>query len=165
MNFQSRLKKLRLDRKLTQQDIANKLGITRQAYGYYENPKSKREPDIDSIQKLADIFEVTTDFLISGVDISSLKEMAVKKPIDDKKYIQRTGRGSRLTDKDEKDIAKRMEEIKKDLTSEDGLLFHGEPMSDEARESFLEAMEYAFRQTQRINKKYIPKKHREDKDN
>lgn len=66
-----------------------------------------------------------------------------------------------LSQKDEKDIAKRMEQIKKDLASEDGLLFNGEPMSDEAIESFLDAMEYAVRQTQRINKKYIPKKYRE----
>ncbi len=66
-----------------------------------------------------------------------------------------------LSEKDERDIAKRMEKIKKDLTSEDGLMFNGEPMSEEAIESFLEAMEYAVRQTQRINKKYIPKKYRE----
>lgn len=37
-------------------------------------------------------------------------------------------------------------------------------MSEEAIESFLEAMEYAVRQTQRINKKYIPKKYRKDED-
>lgn len=66
-----------------------------------------------------------------------------------------------ISDKDERDIVKRMDEIKKDLTKEDGLTFNGEPLSEEAKESFLEAMEYAIRQTQRINKKYIPKKYRE----
>lgn len=55
-----------------------------------------------------------------------------------------------------------MEEFRKDLTKQDGLSFNGEPMSEEAIESLSEAMEYAFRQTQRINKKYIPKKHRKD---
>ncbi len=35
-------------------------------------------------------------------------------------------------------------------------------MSEEAIESLLEAIEYAERQTKRINKKYIPKKYRED---
>jgi transcriptional regulator with XRE-family HTH domain len=69
-----------------------------------------------------------------------------------------------INQKDEKDIAKRMEQIKKDLTGIDGLTFNGEPMSEEAVESFLEAMEYAVRQTQRINKKYIPKKYRENED-
>lgn len=66
--------------------------------------------------------------------------------------------------KDEKDIAKRLEEFKKDLTSADGLNFSGEPMSDDAKESLIEAIDHLFRQTQRINKKYIPKKHRKDED-
>jgi hypothetical protein len=38
-------------------------------------------------------------------------------------------------------------------------------MSEEAVESFLEAMEVAVRQTQRINKKYIPKKYRKEENN
>ncbi len=67
-----------------------------------------------------------------------------------------------LTEKDEKDIAKRMEKLREDLTSGDGLSFRGEPMSEEAIESLLEAIEYADRQTTRINKKYIPKKYRKD---
>jgi HTH-type transcriptional regulator, competence development regulator len=70
-----------------------------------------------------------------------------------------------IPNKDEMDIAKRMEQIRKDLTSEDGLLFNGEPMSEEAVESLMEAMEHVVRQTQRINKKYIPKKFRNDNDN
>ncbi|QKY69441.1 DNA-binding protein [Lentibacillus sp. CBA3610] len=67
--------------------------------------------------------------------------------------------------KEEKDIAKRMKQIREDLTHDDGLNFDGEPMSEEAIESLLDAMEYAVRQTQRINKKYIPKKYRNNKDN
>jgi hypothetical protein len=50
---------------------------------------------------------------------------------------------------DEKDIAKRLEQFKEDLTHQDGLLFSGEPMSEEALESLMDAMEFAFRQTQK----------------
>ena len=64
--------------------------------------------------------------------------------------------------KDEKDIAKRMKEFRRDLTSSDGLNFSGEPMSDDAKESLIDAMEHIFRQTQLINKKFIPNKHRKD---
>jgi transcriptional regulator with XRE-family HTH domain len=71
MSFQSRLKKLRLDHKLTQQDVADKLGITRQAYGYYENENSKREPDHATTIKLAEIFEVSTDFLLKGEEFDA----------------------------------------------------------------------------------------------
>jgi transcriptional regulator with XRE-family HTH domain len=144
MSFQRKLKELRLEKKLTQQDVADKLGITRQAYGYYESEKSKREPDHASTQKLAEIFGVTTDYLITD------------------KTTEINASNVSMREKSEKDIAKRMEQIKKDLSNEDGLSFHGEPMSEEAIDSLLEAMEYAVRQTQRINKKYIPKKHRKD---
>jgi hypothetical protein len=63
---------------------------------------------------------------------------------------------------DEKDIAKRLEQFKEDLTHQDGLLFSDEPVSEEALESLMDAMEFAFRQTQKINKKYTPKKYRKD---
>lgn len=64
--------------------------------------------------------------------------------------------------KQDKDIAKRLQIFKDELENSDGLAFDGEPMSDEAKESLLESMELLFRQTQRINKKYTPKKYRED---
>ncbi|MBG9549289.1 MULTISPECIES: helix-turn-helix domain-containing protein [Cytobacillus] len=74
------------------------------------------------------------------------------------------GSSTKNSTKDEKDIAKRMEEIREDLTKADGLSFQGEPLSEEAVESLMEAMEHIVRQTQRINKKYIPKKYRKDED-
>lgn len=69
MGFQSRLKKLRLNKKLTQQDVANMLGITRQAYGYYESETSKREPDLATVNRLAEIFDVSTDYLLGRTNI------------------------------------------------------------------------------------------------
>lgn len=73
---------------------------------------------------------------------------------------------AKLTEKDEKDIAKRMEKIKKDLiegnADGDGLSFMGEPMSEEAVESLLEALEHAERIATLANKKYIPKKYRKE---
>ncbi|MEH7342713.1 helix-turn-helix transcriptional regulator [Bacillus sp. JJ1532] len=125
--------------KFTQGYIAKLIGVARPTYTAYEN--GTKQPPIETVNKLADLFEVTTDYLQGRSDSQHIPE---------------------LTTKDEKDIAKRMEEIKKDLTKEDGLLFSGEPMSEEAIESLMEAMEHIVRQTQRINKKYIPKKYRKD---
>lgn len=82
MTFQSRLRKLRKEKKLTQQEIADKLGITRQAYGYYENEKSKREPDLATIQKLAEIFGVTTDYLLGRTDEKTVKVNVAGKEIE-----------------------------------------------------------------------------------
>jgi transcriptional regulator with XRE-family HTH domain len=62
--FSDRIKKLRKIKKKTQQDIADLLGITRQAYGYYEN--GSRQPDFESLKKLSDYFGKSIDYLITG---------------------------------------------------------------------------------------------------
>lgn len=62
MMFPKRLKELRNKKKLTQQDMADFLGISRQGYGKYEDGKS--EPDHNTLVKLANYFGVTTDYLL-----------------------------------------------------------------------------------------------------
>lgn len=63
----NRLKLLREEKKLTQGDIAKMLNITTAAYSYYENEKRDMTPD--TILKLADYFNVSTDFLLGKSDI------------------------------------------------------------------------------------------------
>lgn len=60
------LKELRKKRGWTQPEVAEKLGITYQAYGHYEN--GRRNPDIETLKKLADIFDVPINVLISEED-------------------------------------------------------------------------------------------------
>ena len=57
-----KLKHLRSKKGLSQQNMADFLGISRQGYGKYEDGKS--EPDSRSIVKLAEFFDVTTDYLL-----------------------------------------------------------------------------------------------------
>ncbi len=57
-----RLLELRKELKLTQTDIANKLFITQNGYASYENGRT--EPNIETLIKLADIFNVSVDYLI-----------------------------------------------------------------------------------------------------
>lgn len=66
-----RLKELRKQKKVTQQDVANYLGITRPAYTAYE--KGSRNPDYDLLNKLARYFNVTTDYLL-GTDTTKTKD-------------------------------------------------------------------------------------------
>ncbi|MFE5321309.1 helix-turn-helix domain-containing protein [Paenibacillus sp. NPDC056579] len=69
MKYGHRIAKLRNDQRLTQEDLAGKVGITRSALSHYEN--NRREPDYETIQKFADFFQVTIDFLMGRSDDSS----------------------------------------------------------------------------------------------
>lgn len=57
-----RLKELRKQKGLSQEYIANALGITVRSYQNYEY--GQREPNIETIFKLADFYGVTTDYLL-----------------------------------------------------------------------------------------------------
>lgn len=69
-----RLKALRTQQRKTQQEMADLLGITRQGYAKYEN--NLGEPDNSTLSKLADFFEVSTDYLLGRTDnpANTLKE-------------------------------------------------------------------------------------------
>ena len=60
-----RLKELRKNKGLKQQELGNMLGITKSAVCFYEN--SKREPSIEIIIAIMQIFAVSADYLI-GTD-------------------------------------------------------------------------------------------------
>lgn len=62
MKYGNRIAKLRDERRLTQEELAGKVGITRAALSHYEN--NRREPDYDTIQKIADYFQVSIDYIM-----------------------------------------------------------------------------------------------------
>lgn len=62
----SRLITLREDRKLSQTEVARAIGMSRSGFSMYE--LGEREPDMDTVRKLADYFNVTTDYLLGRTD-------------------------------------------------------------------------------------------------
>jgi len=64
-----RLVKLRKVHNYTQQRVADYLGITRPAYTAYE--RGTRQPDYETLLKLADYYDVTIDYLLGRVEQSS----------------------------------------------------------------------------------------------
>ncbi|PEL12698.1 helix-turn-helix domain-containing protein [Bacillus sp. AFS017336] len=56
------LRRLRISKKLTQEDVAKKLEISRQRYSNYEN--GVRQPDQEMLTKIADLFEVSVDYIL-----------------------------------------------------------------------------------------------------
>ncbi|PHB26647.1 helix-turn-helix domain-containing protein [Bacillus pseudomycoides] len=64
MNLGSQLKKFRESKNFSQEDVARKVGVTRQAVYKWESNKSY--PDIDNLILLSELYEVTIDELIKG---------------------------------------------------------------------------------------------------
>ncbi len=99
-------------------------------------------PRMDKVQKLADYFHINKSDLIEEKDDSKEPE---------------------LTARDEKDIAKILEQTKEQLLSQEGLMFDGDPASPEAINSILDAMQIGMEMAKKKNKeKYTPKKYKKD---
>lgn len=60
--MKNNMKLIREMKKLTQQEVAEYLNLTRQSYNYYE--LGKRSPDMETLVKLADLYNVSIDYLL-----------------------------------------------------------------------------------------------------
>ena len=108
--------------------------------------KNGAVPSGATITKLAEYFGVSADYLLDNSDISPEMQKAPT-----------------LNKKDERDIAKTLGQLKETLENEEGLMFDGNPMTDEAKESILAAMEVGLQMAKLKNKeKYTPKKYRKN---
>lgn len=81
--FGKRLKELRKERQMTQQELADIIGVTKVSISGYES--GNRFPSIDRITDLAYYFEVTTDYLL-GRDVE-IENSKVKLCDEDVKFI------------------------------------------------------------------------------
>ena len=66
MEFREKLQLLRTDMKLSQEELANKLDISRQSITKWENGQSF--PDIQNLIQLSEIFRVSIDRLVKEND-------------------------------------------------------------------------------------------------
>lgn len=135
MNSVDRVKKICKERKIPISKLERELGFSN---GYISQLKKGVFPS-DRLILIANYLQVSTEFLMNGVD-------------DDG-----------LTDKDNRDIARDMENIRSKLLSgSDGpLSYDGEPIPEEDAELILGQIELMMRRLKPINKeKYNPNKNK-----
>lgn len=80
MAFPEKLKALRLKNGLTQDELGEKLYLSRTSISYYE--QGKFEPNIETIIAVADLFNITTDELLRGgvntmTNFGKIKQMSI----------------------------------------------------------------------------------------
>ncbi len=66
VDFSQRLKQLRLDKHLTQAQVANRIGVTASMVSSYET--DIRLPSFEVMVRIADLFGVTVDYLLCRED-------------------------------------------------------------------------------------------------
>lgn len=66
MNLADRIQSLRKAKGLSQEELADKIGVSRQSISKWEGEQST--PDIDKVLLLSEYFEVTTDYLLKGIE-------------------------------------------------------------------------------------------------
>lgn len=119
-------------------DVTRATGIASSTLTDWKKGRSK--PKQDKLQKIADFLGVSFEYLTTGKE----------------KDWQPT-----LTEKDEKDLDKKVENLLNAVDSDTGLMLDGEIMDEETREIFAMNLKNALRTTKLAAKaKYTPKKYR-----
>lgn len=108
-----RIKELRKKHKMSQKELAEKLGVSTSAIGMYE--QERREPDSAKLEQLCEIFNVTLDYLLG------------------RKTMQRTLPQSN-------DIIETFDLMAADILEHGGLMFNGEPIDKDEVGRVVEAM-------------------------
>ena len=132
------------ERGITAYRVAKETGITTATLTNWK--KGKYTPKQDKLQKIADFFGVSLEYLMTGKESTN----KVKTP--------------KLTSRDERDISRRLEQTLEELENQqDGLMFDGQPLDDETKELLKASLEHSIRVAKINAKKYTPKKYLKEK--
>ena len=79
MELGKQIKKHRQEKQLSQEELADRVYVSRQTISNWENDKSY--PDVNSLVLLSEIFQISLDNLIKG-DIETMKDVIQKEEIE-----------------------------------------------------------------------------------
>lgn len=125
------------EKKMTRAELERKLDFSAGSLRNW----NKSTPSGDKIQKVADYFDVSTDYLLGRTDKRNYYD---------------------LTEKDKHDIALQAEKLLEGLDSDAETNYYGEPLDDEDKEKLYDAIQLALALTKvKAKKKFTPKKYRQ----
>ena len=130
--FARNLNNLLEKKDITQIELANQMDVAASTVSSWCN--GEKMPRMDKVEWMAHYFGVPTSNLIE----------------------------SELNNRDKRDIAKNLEQMMSQLEDGGDLMFDGNPMSDDARESIRAALQIGLEMAKVKNKeRFTPKKYRE----
>lgn len=138
MKFGEKLREQRTRLNLTQQEVADLLGVALRTYTNYENAEKKpRKSEI--YIKLSEVLKLDVNYLLTDDEEFALKA-----------YEQYGARGAKQAN---------------ELINQMGALFAGGELTPEDKDAVMQAMQQIYWDAKEENKKYTPKKYLNKKDN
>ena len=128
MDIVNKIKALCEEKQITITELERLVGIGRSTIRNW----NKSYPTSDKLQKVADYFHVSVDYLLG-----------------------REEKLNTLTQEDELDLAKTMSKIRKQLMTEQTLMFDGQTLDAETMELLLQSIEQQERMIKTLNKKHL----------
>ena len=132
---------------VTPYKVSKETGVSQPTLSEWK--KGTYTPKQDKLQKIADYFGVTLDYLMGNTHA-------------DEQTPPETQKAPTLNKKDERDIARRLEETLHLLESSDALMFDGEPLDEESMELLKVSLQNQYTLAKQIAKqKFTTKKNRQ----
>lgn len=152
LSFGDKLKKIRIDRDLSQEELGNLLGTSKQVISRYET--NQRTPKITVVEEYAKKLDVPLDYLINN----SITDYNYQ---EQDQSLVTTSKLPQLNTRDERSIKKKLESVLNDLMPDNALAYYDgdEPMSDEDKELLRISLENTMRLAKQMAKqKFTPNK-------
>ena len=154
----TRIRQCRKEAGFSQDELAERLDMKRSNIAGYE--AGRVIPPGNIIKQLADIFSISTDFLLGGTNdphgYAAQEETTSTRTLD-------TDVTPQFSPKEEHDIATALEQLMSNLESKKALAFDGEPMTIDDKELLRDALEHSLRTARQVAKrKFTPKKFKKD---
>ena len=91
MTIADRIQTLRKSKGMSQEELADAAGVSRQAVSKWESEQST--PDLDKVIILSEIFDVTTDYLLKGIEpVENHDHKTMADVVDQKILTEKNGK-------------------------------------------------------------------------
>jgi len=137
MTVYERIENLRHSQRISQGKLEKELGFSNGSISKWKNSM----PTPERLQKIADYFGVTVDYLMTGKEESKAK-------------------APELAARDERDIEKKLTETLAQLKSGDGLMFNGEVLDEETKRLLEISLRSTIESAKIAAKKFTPNKYK-----
>lgn len=116
--FGERIRQLRQSAGMTQAELAKRMGISSSSVGMYE--QNRRKPSGEIIWKLCKLFDISSDWLLSGSE-GVMRQYSIYQTVG-------------------KDLAGMLDQLRETLIGQEGLMFNGKVLEDGDLEAIFDAM-------------------------